>query len=317
MGRSVDGMMEECDMMEECKKCKKCGRMPVEEALTSLPPQYRLECPGCGRGTDACKDLKGAVDAWNLMNGGIPSQINGRDMIFGAVTGSYNYNLNEAGSDKDWHFLVLPSFEDVYTGRLYTNAQVTSILDYTAWDIRRFSELLWKSNPNVLEMLFSVEGYFPDSEFEDEMRLIFIMKDKLAKMNLPYLYKAGMGIVHNEIKYLDKKNPDLLQEFGYSTKAAMHAYRSLLTLKEFGESGFTDFGGALHCDKDKREMLLAIKHGETFKDMDDARCQLSNFMDQVSKDWEHAYLSAEPDISTRNALEHVCKSMFRRSLRRL
>lgn len=251
-----------------------------------------------------------------MMEEDIPNKINGRDVIFGAVTGSYNYNLNEAGSDKDWHFLVLPSFEDIYTGRLYTDAKVTPTLDYTAWDIRRFSEQLWKSNPNVLEMLFSIDERFPDSEFEDEMRLILTMRDRLVKMNLPYLYKAGMGIVHNEIKEMDRRNPDLLQEFGYNTKIAMHAYRTLLTLKEFGESGFTDFGGALHCDKDKREMLLAIKHGETFKDIEDARIQLSNCKDQVSKDWEHAYLSVEPDASTRNALECICKSMFRKGLGR-
>jgi predicted nucleotidyltransferase len=251
------------------------------------------------------------------MNGDIPSQINDRPVIFGAVTGSYNYNLNEEGSDKDWHFLVLPSFEDVYTGRLYTDAQVTTVLDYTAWDIRKFSEQLWKSNPNVLEMLFSIDERFPDPEYENEMKIILALKDSLVKMNLPYLYKAGMGIVHNEIKEMDRRNPDLLQEFGYNTKMAMHAYRTLRTLKEFGENGFTDFGDVLHCDSDKRKELLEVKHGEKFKDIDDARYQLSCYKEQVAKDWEHAYLSAKPDDDVRLTLNHVCKSMFRKSLKKL
>jgi len=41
-------------------KCPKCGKeveVNINEVLTSIPPQYNLDCPTCGRQYIMCKNV--------------------------------------------------------------------------------------------------------------------------------------------------------------------------------------------------------------------------------------------------------------------
>ena len=81
----------------------------------------------------------------------------GRQVVLKALTGSHNYNLNTPDSDKDYKFFVTPTFDDLYSGNRFSNGKQSDEMDYTVHDIRQLSHLLWKSNPNFIEVLFSQE----------------------------------------------------------------------------------------------------------------------------------------------------------------
>ena len=43
-----------------------------------------------------------------------------RKVVFKALVGSHNYNLNDETSDKDYKYFVLPTFDDLYTGKMFS-----------------------------------------------------------------------------------------------------------------------------------------------------------------------------------------------------
>ena len=40
------------------------------------------------------------------------------------LVGSYNYNLNDKNSDKDYKVFVSPTFDDLYSGNQYTISEI-------------------------------------------------------------------------------------------------------------------------------------------------------------------------------------------------
>lgn len=79
----------------------------------------------------------------------------GRKEIFRALVGSHNYNMNTPESDKDYKIFVAPTFNDLYFNKSYSNFIIGETEDYDIHDVRKLSNLLWKSNVNFMEVLFS------------------------------------------------------------------------------------------------------------------------------------------------------------------
>lgn len=77
-------------------------------------------------------------------------------LIFEAITGSKAYGLDTANSDTDIKgVFVLP--KNMFYGLDYTPQVNNETNDIVYYELKRFMELLSKSNPNMLEMLFSPE----------------------------------------------------------------------------------------------------------------------------------------------------------------
>ncbi len=77
-------------------------------------------------------------------------------LIFEAITGSKAYGLDTANSDTDIKgVFVLP--KDMFYGLEYTPQVNNETNDIVYYELKRFMELLSKSNPNILEMLCSPE----------------------------------------------------------------------------------------------------------------------------------------------------------------
>lgn len=73
-------------------------------------------------------------------------------LIFEVVTGSRSYGLETATSDTDIKgVFVLP--KDMFYGLEYTGQVNNETNDIVYYELKRFMELLSKSNPNILEML--------------------------------------------------------------------------------------------------------------------------------------------------------------------
>ena len=58
------------------------------------------------------------------------------------IVGSHNYNLTTENSDKDYKLFILPEFEDLYSGNLFSTPNVvSSTMDYDIHDIRQLPKL--------------------------------------------------------------------------------------------------------------------------------------------------------------------------------
>nr|WP_235887980.1 nucleotidyltransferase domain-containing protein [Neobacillus paridis] len=107
------------------------------------------------------------------------------NLAFQAVVGSHNYNLVTPTSDKDKKAFFFPNFYILYKGFQPASKAITGETeDIEYHDIRKLTHLLFKSNVNFLEVLFSVEvnTYHP-------------VYGKLSyHLSLDFLYRSVLGM---------------------------------------------------------------------------------------------------------------------------
>ena len=241
-----------------------------------------------------------------------------RKMVFKALVGSHNYNLNTAESDKDYKVFVLPTFEDLYNQKMYANQTVGETEDIHIHDIRKFPSLLYKANINFLEVLFSNEITISSDlsrTQETLINLIFNRKNDIAVMNLPHLFNSCGGMHLNKMKMLYKGTEGtqhLVDAFGYDTKQALHAYRVLNFICKFAESDFKDFEGAMTYSDEERKFMLDIKGGffnaQTYENF------VTFYHDAKFKILKERYYSFEPNEKLRDELEEVVMEIVKISM---
>lgn len=218
-----------------------------------------------------------------------------RKVALKALVGSHNYNLNTPESDKDYKIFVIPTFDDLYFGRSYNEDFIGEKEDCSIHDIRKLSHLLSKSNVNFMEVLFSEELTI-DEDLDDRSKelisAIFDMKDDIAKMNLPYLYDACIGMYFNKMKLIEKGTAGtkhLLNKFGYDTKQASQSWRILDFLIRFAETDFNDFKSSIYYSNDdsKRQFILDLKNG--VYSYDEFKNIISDIFNEVEQNLKRKY----------------------------
>ena len=228
---------------------------------------------------------------------------------------SQNYNLNVAESDTDWKVFILPTFDDLYSGTEYQNTVISKKEDFEIHDIRKLNYLLWKANVNFIEVLFSKKIIINDKLDSKSISLvndIFNIKDDLAKLNLPYLYGACIGMSINKIKLLDKPslgNEDAFKEYGFDTKNALHSFRILDFLERFEKGEFNNFQDAIRYNDNDRELILKVRKGYWSKDEIISMVTLKrDLLENTVKD---KYLKATPNEDLNNKLLGIIKDIVK------
>lgn len=241
----------------------------------------------------------------------MPDEISGRQVVLWALIGSHNYGLETESSDEDHMAFVAPTFEDLYRGRAYHAQSVTLTDDVVVHDVRKVPDLLWKSNPAFMEVLFSRDLRVPETSAAPYIRHILSMRDRIAVMNLPAMWRTVMGVHVSKMGRLEKgteSTQPLVDRYGYDTKQAMHAVRPLLVLRKFAGSGFRDFGSAITATPDERESLLAIRNGmyslEGFREYADRTLKETEWLRSLFED-------AEPDRETFSELDATIMDLVR------
>lgn len=190
-----------------------------------------------------------------------------RKMLFKALVGSHNYNLNTINSDKDYKVFVLPNLDDIYKGNLFSSEKLGEE-DINIHDFRRLESLLVKSNVNFVEVLFSQDVVINNDLPGKMIQLIhelFKIREEIAKINLYYLYNACYGMYHNKMKEVHRKINS--EEFPF--KSASQAYRILDFLIRYKNNNFSSFKDAIYYeDKDKERLfILSIKNKNIEKEL--------------------------------------------------
>ena len=125
--------------------------------------------------------------------------------------GSQNYNLDNSKSDKDYKWIEMPDWEDLFY-RKTLNRQIDE--NNSVWDLRDFCKNLMKANPNALELLFSVEQEYFDENLKE--LLIFARENvgSLIRVNWEKFSSAIHGIAWNGLKR-NGENPKTVSRLVY------------------------------------------------------------------------------------------------------
>ena len=117
--------------------------------------------------------------------------------------GSQNYGLDGPDSDKDYKVIMRPSWDDLYTKREVSLSDMDFSYDhehYSAMDCRQFDSLLHKCNPNILEMVYSTDINYNNT---DMYNYIICAKDLLSKgyiaLHWKEFYAASQGLALNAL----------------------------------------------------------------------------------------------------------------------
>lgn len=236
-----------------------------------------------------------------------------RKILFQALVGSHNYNLNDESSDIDYKVFTLPTFDDLYYGEQYSKSKVGAMTDYDVHDVRKLTNLLWKSNINFIEVLFTSDFKVNHSELnKSTVSLVYElvgMRDSIAKMNLPHLYDACRGMYYNKMKSIHKGTSGtqyLVDKFGWDTKQGLHAYRVLDFLTRFADNQFTSFNQAMYYNETDKQLLMNIKHGKmSFEDFEKLA---ETKMDTVLTKYQPLY-RVEQDKEQQKVVEEIVRQI--------
>lgn len=222
-----------------------------------------------------------------------------------ALIGSHNYNLATESSDMDYKVFYVPSFDILYSGKIESKSVKEDGNDVEYHDIRRLPEFLKKANINFVEVLFSKEI----EAFPYLQGIIFSLREDLARMNLPYLYKSSIGTAtsrFNDYKKLKDKG-----EIDKANKQLANATRMLDFICRYGSNECQYFGEAIYYGiKDSnREYLLNIKSGI----IDGEKYYESSLKNAES--WKEFYMKQEFDVFAYELLNNAIKNVIITSIK--
>lgn len=232
----------------------------------------------------------------------------GRKIVLSSMVGSWASNLNTPESDEDWKHFVAPTFDDLYSGKMFATASVSTTLDFDVHDIRKLSELLWKANLNFISVLFGHKTFCVP-----ELQWIFDNADSFAVMNLPYFYNATMGMHFEKMSTLLKgtgNTQTLIDRWGYDTKQACHALRCLFVLRRFKDCG--NMRDALWFDGNERDVLIGVKSGNlTLSEFKEYVTLWGEMHNPAIKEWYKACL---PNEEAKDMLDNGIKGFIRANI---
>lgn len=246
-------------------------------------------------------------------------QYDGRQWLFKSLVGSHNYNLNTETSDKDYKIYVIPTFDDLYKGTNYCENLVSETEDISVHDIRKFTNMLYKSNVNFIEVLFSKELIINSELMPSSQTLITkLIKDReaYAKMNLPYLWEACIGMYYQNTKKIHRMNIENKEsDMFYDSKKAMTAYRILDFLDRYCVFLKSDieqpFKYAIYYNDEERNYLLYIKNEANKKEVNEL---LKDKLEYVEKNYKDFYKNAKINEKLKLELENDIKKLVYKNI---
>lgn len=185
------------------------------------------------------------------------------NVIYIALQGSQNYEMDlytdEYQSDIDVKAIIVPSFDDILKGKkMFSHTYImedNSHIDCK--DIRLYIDLLRKSNPSYLEILFTEFSIVCNSKF----KALLDMADDIAFANKDKLLSCIKGMQMEKYKALKHPYPtikDKIDKYGYDPKQLHHLFRLLHFGNDICENN-KSFREALVPNDDVKPVCLRFK----------------------------------------------------------
>lgn len=171
-------------------------------------------------------------------------------LILHGVVGSTAYNLAREGSDIDTLGIMMAPTEDFFRFKAVTDTTVTSDPDpdCTLHELHKFTHLITKGNPTIIEVLFMAE-YLTLTE---EGQLLVANRD--AFLSHRAVKGSYLGYVDGQVKRLLKRgdfDPDMKKR---REKHARHCYRLLIQAHQLITTGSL----CLWLSDDQRATAFAV-----------------------------------------------------------
>lgn len=221
-----------------------------------------------------------------------------RKVVLKALYGSQNYGCALPTSDKDYKVYLLPSPDDIMLSEFFVQEQQTKNSIITYYDIRYLPSHLWKTNINFTEILFSCDLFFaPELEF------LVINREKIAKINLPYLYNSTLGTIYNKKKRYNEKQ---------DIKELMHILRLYYFLFDY-----------MHFLKEQHPTPFKVALAYRGQELLNIRLGLITAQDVIQKIEEYErkieevkdfYFKFVPDMELLKEIKEVIKTMVIKNL---
>jgi predicted nucleotidyltransferase len=204
-------------------------------------------------------------------------------IIYSCIVGSRAYGLDTDESDTDRRGIYLPPAELHWSIRGVPEQIVIDENQTTYWELQKFIRLALKSNPTVLECLFTplVEHASPIAQELRERRSIFLSQ---------LVYQSYNNYVLSQFR---KQSNKLEAGKAGRPKHAMHLIRLLLA-----GIGIMRDGTLTVQIEEHRDQLLEIRRGEmTWQEVNEWRGQLHAEFEALSHD---NTLPMQPDYDAAN-----------------
>ena len=206
-------------------------------------------------------------------------------VILRCVVGSRAFGLETEDSDTDRRGIYLPSADDHWSLAGVPEQLENHETQETYWEIQKFIRLALKSNPNVLECLYSPIVEHATSLGEE----ILSFRDRfLSKL----VFQTYSGYVASQFK---KMQIDLRNHGSIKWKHAMHLIRLLISGIEILKTG-----NMIVNVREHRDRLLEIKSGNySWDQVEKWRLSLQKIFQD---NFETTSIPERPDYSIANEL---------------
>lgn len=193
-------------------------------------------------------------------------QDKGYRVIYVALYGAQNYNLQREKSDYDYKAVVVPTLRDIVF-----NTKPISLVEELPFDgqvdvkdVRLMIDQWKKGSSNFLELLYT-DWYWIAPDYAP-MYWFRINRDKIAHANEESAIKAMIGMTKEKYNALRHPYPiqvDEINEFGYAAKQLSHEMRMLSMISQYKKKPYREvinpFKGNDEDVKEYYERILAIK----------------------------------------------------------
>jgi hypothetical protein len=165
--------------------------------------------------------------------------------------------------------------------------------DVVYYELRHFLNLLVKSNPNVLSLLWIADNHYLKNTVYGQMLIENrdLFSSKVAHASFTgYAYSQLKRMENCAFKgYMGQKRKALVEKFGYDCKNAAHCIRLLKMGMEFLATG------TLNVARPDAKWLLGIKKGEW--KLEDVKAEAKRLFELADQALIASPLPPQPDIT--------------------
>lgn len=157
------------------------------------------------------------------------------DWFMIAVNGSYNYNMDTPQSDIDSKLLIIPSLEQLVSGKSLNYLHCMSDNDehVEVKDIRHYFATMLKQNINFVETLYA-QVWIVNPVYMRLFHYLFEMRDVISGCNPIATIHCIQGTAHQRYKQMLQSSPARaaeIENYGFDRKSLHHLVRCVF----FGE----------------------------------------------------------------------------------
>jgi hypothetical protein len=250
-----------------------------------------------------------------------------KNVLFKSLYGSENYNLNVKKpihgmnpSDKDYAVVYIPTYKEIYSGKKEKRPNKIDGNDYRYINIINLPKILFKSNLNDLQLLFTKEFIVGDGLEKEQVKLLnklLMKKEDIARINLTNLLNSSLGVSRSYKKDMYKKkksNEIVFDSFGYDPKYAMNYARVLDFLFKYQQSGFNNVESILEYNGLERNFMLEIRNGGM--SLDSFENYIEFFKEAKVKKVSDDYKKHRPNEKLYKEIEGICYKIVEISVKK-